>query len=74
MNWALKTDRRDRFVIDEVQTEVRHGSRLVRRNLDGERHQDENRKDASGKSDERPVGHKPMFLVRRRRREIRLEG
>lgn len=40
---------------------------------DGERHQGKNRKDASGRSDERPVGHEPMFLVRRRR-DIRLEG
>lgn len=41
--------------------------------MDGERNQGENRKDASGRSDERPVGNKQMFLVRRRR-EIRLEG
>lgn len=62
MNWALKTDRRDRFVIDEVQTEVRHGRRLVWRNFDGERNQGENRRDASGRSDERPVGHKQLFF------------
>lgn len=73
MNWALKTDRRDRFVIDEVQTEVRHGRRLVWRNFDGERNQGENRKDAQEGVMRDQLGISNCFLVRRRR-EIRLDS
>lgn len=47
--------------------------RLLWRNMNGERNHGGNRKGVSGKNDERPVGHKQVFLLRGRR-EIRLES